>query len=444
MAGVSATVFCDKCKSYKIINLILPNDKIQCSKCNIIKFCSKCYGEENHETVCQRICVLEKDIQDLQDKVDPETDIEQFAKFIRKKMDYAYCIWHLAEKYFSPRLYKLFFDHAIKLIKVKANSNNQMVLYNNQILGSTSLISNICMALVYLDRPRDAVQTILYHLQMYDKRIEVKTDIEKLKDGDWLRIRTPNIITKSSFNFNEYDPKRHGPILVILLPCLIKIISLQLEEKRRPYELLQALISNQKETIDYYKEKFPKLKETNVVDRDRIFEAISGKKEDTFDIIIEDAKKLFKNVFNICKLCYRNLEVIFTNHDSKNMEIVLQWFISTDISHQSEKLAAKSTVPFFLRLVNGQMTLHPECKQFFDSFVKQDNLNAPRLNKPCPASKKPRMFTCNSDQSSQCITNNKENSPKLFVTIPNHFVFDSDKKLFKTEIKEELTKQETI
>ena len=133
-----------------------------------MKFCSKCENEEDHGAVCQRIRDVEYEIQQLLDKVDPDTDIEQFAKFIRRNMDQVYCIWHLAEKYFSPSLYKLLFRYAINMKILKPETQEKIVLYNNQILGSKSLIYSISVSLIYLDRLQDACQTILYCLENYE------------------------------------------------------------------------------------------------------------------------------------------------------------------------------------------------------------------------------------------------------------------------------------
>ena len=110
-------------------------------------------------------------------------------------------------------------------------------------------------------------------------------------------------------------------------------------------------------------------------------------------------------------------------------------YFSPEISHQTEKEAAYRAVrTFFYRLGKGQITLHPECKQFLNSFVQLDNS---QQEKPCPASKKPRTV----NQS----TVNKENSTNtLIISNPNQFVFDSDKNSVKTEIKEEDPKHKKI
>ena len=92
-------------------------------------------------------------------------------------MDFVYHIWYLAERYFSNQLYEQFFNQAIKLIKKGTESDDmQMVLYNNQVLGSKALIYNICMALIYLDRFADAHHTIDYHFKNFDKKKEIKEE----------------------------------------------------------------------------------------------------------------------------------------------------------------------------------------------------------------------------------------------------------------------------
>ena len=461
---IAKTLICDKCKNH-LINHIEQNEKIKiwCSKCNIVWLCSKCEKEEEHLTVCQKFCELKKDIQQLKNKVDPETDIEQFANFIRKKMEYVYCIWYLAEKYFSSRLYGIFFNHAIELIKVKPEnksedllykkqlinakpeSNTQMVLYNNQVLGSKFLIYCIVMSLIHTDRLQDALQTLMYYLINSENKTAVKNDIDTLETGCWLKI--VDKIDKIELDLTRYDPKKHGPILLTLLPYLLKMISSNLMQRTQALQpLLQALITNDRRIIQMYKARYPKLKETNVLDRAGIFEAILGMTEDAHTKIIEYNKTLFKNVLEFCKLCYPDIMKILTNRGwYSGINKVIRDYLSTKISHRSEKMAASLAVStFFLRLARGEIVLHPECKQFFNVFVKLDNSrSASHQEKPCPASKKPKMIAPKeSDQNLQPIADNKENSPKTLVMNPNQFVFDSEKNLVKTE--DEVTKQETI
>ena len=130
MAASSKNGFCHRCK------IALPSENIRCSGCGYVRFCSKCENEEDHGAVCQRIRDVEYEIQQLLDKVDPDTDIEQFAKFIRRNMDQVYCIWHLAEKYFSPSLYKLFFRYAINMKILKPETQEYGMIFNMRNVGS--------------------------------------------------------------------------------------------------------------------------------------------------------------------------------------------------------------------------------------------------------------------------------------------------------------------
>ena len=60
-----ASLYCDKCKITK--------SGISVCNCKLLKFCPQCQNEMlQHGPICQKICDLEKDIQELEDKVDPE------------------------------------------------------------------------------------------------------------------------------------------------------------------------------------------------------------------------------------------------------------------------------------------------------------------------------------------------------------------------------------
>ena len=230
---LQATLSCDPCKKDEKEGQLKT-----CNKCSLLKYCENCAEEtvKQHEPVCQKICSLIKEIKSLQDKVDPEVDVEKFVKFIRLNLNYVFHIWYLAELYFSQSLYQAFFNQAIELIRFKSNSK-QYVLYHNQVLGSTSLIYYIVMALFYLDQPTKALDTAKFFLKMQNNRKEIKKMIKNLKDGEWLWQSNTNIIS----DLDKSLPK--NPMMPALIPMKIQELLTLQKTKTQPSMLLTALLT---------------------------------------------------------------------------------------------------------------------------------------------------------------------------------------------------------
>ena len=115
MSLLNSASFCHVCKKTDI------QEWITCS-CETAQYCSvdcKQSARSNHKDFCQRIKKLSSEIKTIHPNINTSYDIEQYADFIRKKLEYAYLLWYIAENTEGYALYEKFLKYATEIIRVK-------------------------------------------------------------------------------------------------------------------------------------------------------------------------------------------------------------------------------------------------------------------------------------------------------------------------------------
>ena len=115
MSLLDKSNFCHVCKKTNI------QEWINCS-CEVAQYCSadcKQSARSNHRDFCQRIKRLSLEIKNLHPGINIRCDIEEYAYFIRKKLEFAYLLWYMAEKTESYALFEKFLKYATEIIRVK-------------------------------------------------------------------------------------------------------------------------------------------------------------------------------------------------------------------------------------------------------------------------------------------------------------------------------------
>ena len=159
---------------------------------------------------------------------------------IRTKFNYAFAMWHMAEKYNSYTLYKKFFDYAAELTRVA-------------IKGTSDLKNYMVMALMSLGRDQDAYNMIKFWIiTFHEKDNETLAKMtNELNPGEWLHLPNQNMKedlfelvdskppqfyleghSQGSSSLNDY---KHNYFMAALVAMKINII-LKLEEALQDFK----------------------------------------------------------------------------------------------------------------------------------------------------------------------------------------------------------------
>ena len=111
-----------------------------------------------------------------------EMNNEPHFILIRTKFNYAFAMWHMAEKYNSYALYKKFFDYSAELARVA-------------IKGTSDLKNYMVMALMSLGRDQDAYNMIKFWIiTFHEKDNETLAKMNnELNPGEWLHLPNQNM-----------------------------------------------------------------------------------------------------------------------------------------------------------------------------------------------------------------------------------------------------------
>ena len=347
MSLLNISDFCHVCKKTDI------QEWINCS-CETAQYCSadcKQSARSNHRDFCQRIKRLSLEIKNLHPGINIRCDIEEYAYFIRKKLEFAYLLWYMAEKTESYVLFEKFLKYATEIIRVKPFKMRKILLYRNNVIGSHSLVHYIIMALVTLGRYQEAYGIAkFYILKWFIDEKAVISQKKQLKPGEWLTMPNQdpfeNTLKLMKLHPDIFPPEETfffgalGEIFANLIPIKIECIN-EMEKKIDDLKVIKEIIDTAPSTSNLskwtqFKKTYPELNELDKGQRN-ITNIVLGTDEATFNAKLKSQKRHLKlymeNTF--FKMSHRVLFDDVLLFDKNFTQMAIERHLNENITDQS-------------------------------------------------------------------------------------------------------------
>ena len=419
-------------------------------------------GEDERSMTFQTLSIKTKiqsfsaKIEELRSSADKDRKVDFFYKLLKKSMQKAYCLWSLAELTKNKEYFKDFIHFVTEVHCYGPDGINCCILLSNEMSVSKNLVYYLIMALVHLDKIKEAYGTLKFWFLNWDNDKKLKEASRNL----WLHFPIADPKENIS-NFDEIakNSGSNGSHIRFLLASLIAIKTKVIQEMKECLNhrkmFVDAFEANEESAIAFAKKKypdFPDLNQAKLSDINRFF--LGGKNKSTYSKELDEQINQLKTYISLCwgKSSNKKWHPLLISEvlcsKTGRFHKIHEYHLSKGIHCQSRKFASLGSCALFFETIFDSEH-YREVTEIIKSEI--DTLEVENTNQQFPpnvSGRKRKYVPSYSEERNQNEPGGKRSAlddevsstcneppPSDFQFDSSNFTFDSDRNGVKVEPK---------